>query len=205
MSVLALFTATVSILTPAICERMAYSWRDDNPVPIEELRYVTVSHWGIDGQVYTGELIVHRVVVQDIIDIFNELFEAGYPVEKMRLVDVYQAVDEDSAADNNSYSFCSRAITGKPGTFSKHSYGLAIDLNPLFNPYHKGDIIIPRSGARYLDRTLINPATLSPTSPCYQAFIKRGWVWGGDWGARGYHDYHHFEKPLSAIQSIDNP
>jgi len=80
---------------------------------------------------------------------------------------------------------------------------LAIDINPLYNPYHKKDLIIPKNGVEYLDRTVINPATLYEGNPCCQAFIKRGWAWGGNWGSKGVLDYHHFEKdPEIVLKSV---
>ena len=117
---------------------MFFSWRDSNPVPLSDLRCVCVRHWGFDNQVHSGCLIVHEKVAQEVLEIFEEIFEGGFPIEKMQFVDLYGAIDEFSARDNNSYSFCSRPITGMPGVFSKHSYGLAIDINPLYNPYLRG-------------------------------------------------------------------
>ena len=189
----------ISEITPAIALRLTHSWKDNNPVPLHDLRLVTVDYYGFDGQIHQGDLIVHKKVAEEIVAIFQELLEHNYPIEKIILVDEYRADDELSARDNNTYSFCSRAITGKPGTFSKHSYGIAIDINPLYNPYHKDDIVIPITGAQYLDRRIMTPVTITHESACFCAFIKRGWQWGGDWGARGLHDYHHFEKDLSVI------
>ena len=143
----------LSIFLP-IKEELPYSWKEHNPVPLENLRVVEVPYWGFDDQPHTGKLIVHEKVALEVSDIFNEVFEAKYPIEKMSFVDDYLGVDELSAADNNSYSFCSRENTSIPGVFSKHSYGLAIDINPFYNPYHKGNLIIPIEGSAHLDRTL---------------------------------------------------
>jgi len=189
------FESTVAPITAEILEQMSFSWKDNNPVPLEDLRYVVVSHWGFDDRVHQGCLIVHEKVADEVVEIFNEIFDGGFPIEKMTLVDNYQGVDEVSAQDNNSYSFCSREITGMKGTFSKHSYGLAIDLNPLYNPYQRGDLLVPQTAGAYLDRSIVGKGTINPSTACYQAFVKRGWDWGGSWGAtRGYGDYHHFEK-----------
>lgn len=189
------FESCILPITEEIFQQMSYSWREDNPVPISDLRYITVSHWGFDDQVHQGCLIVHGKVAEEVVDIFKEIFEAQlFHIEKMRLVDLYEGLDERSAEDNNSYSFCSRSITGQPNV-SKHSYGLAIDLNPLYNPYQRGSVLIPTNGAPYLDREQHTKGMIHPGGTCYEAFTKRGWKWGGDWQiSRGYVDYHHFEK-----------
>lgn len=189
------FESTISPITDQIFEQMSYSWRENNPVPIEDLRYISISYWGFDEHVHQGCLIVHEKVAKEVVDIFHEIFDECFPIEKMMLVDVYEGIDERSAQDNNSYSFCSRPITGKANVFSKHSYGLAIDINPLYNPYCRGTLIVPATGASYLDRENRVKGMIHPDTVCYKAFTKRGWKWGGDWQTeRGYVDYHHFEK-----------
>jgi hypothetical protein len=128
------FTSSISLITSDIFDKMAYSWKDNNPITLEDLRYISVSHYGFDGAIHQGHIIVHAHVALEVVEIFKEIFDAGYPIEKLKLVDEYCADDELSAQDNNSYAFCSRAITGTTNRFSKHSYGLAIDINPLYNP-----------------------------------------------------------------------
>lgn len=180
---------------------MSYSWKDINPVPLQDLRCVSVTYYGYDDQEHQGSLIVHEKVAVEIVDIFQEIFDAKFPIEKLQFVDLYQGIDEISAQDNNSYSFCCRPNTTNPSVFSKHSYGLAIDINPLYNPYHRGSLIVPKLGEPYLNRDNPVKGMITPDSACYQAFIKRGWTWGGDWQKpRGYVDYQHFEKdPLDVL------
>lgn len=195
------FESSISKINEQIFKQMPYSWKDNNPVPISDLRCVMVTYWGFDDELHQGCMIIHEKVAEEVVEIFHELFEEQFPIEKMMFVDVYSGVDELSAQDNNSYSFCSRAITGKPGIFSKHSYGLAIDINPLYNPYSNGALLVPKNGAQYLDRETKVKGMIDRNSICYQAFIKRGWSWGGDWQPiKGYVDYHHFEKdPLEVL------
>src|SRR5438876_949750 len=119
------FESSMMPITEEIFQQMSYSWKENNPVPLKDLRYITMSHWGFDENVYQGCLIVHEKVAEEVIDIFHEIFEARFPIEKMTFVDVYEGVDEWSAQDNNSYSFCCRPNTSFPNVFSKHSYGLA--------------------------------------------------------------------------------
>ncbi len=194
------FKSSISTITTEIFEQMPYSWKDINPVPLADLRCISISHWGFDGQVHQGSLIIHEKVAQEVVEIFNEIFDSHFPIEKMAFVDLYQGDDELSAQANNSYSFCCRPNTSFPNVFSKHSYGLAIDINPLYNPYQKGELIVPKCGAQYLNRESVVKGMIDHESICYQAFFKRGWTWGGDWKEpRGYVDYQHFEKDPKVV------
>lgn len=192
------FASSISTITDEIRNRMTHSWRDDNPVLLEDLRYLELNHWGFDGCVHRGELIVHKEIAEETVEIFQELFSHRYPIEKMLLIDAYLADDDLSCEDNNSSAFCSRPITGSTTEWSFHSFGLAIDINPLFNPYYNKSFrtegII---GQEFLDRTIDSQAIIREGDPCYQAFVSRGWEWGGDWmQERGYIDYQHFYKLL---------
>lgn len=188
------FQADYSAITAEIQEKMRYSWKENNPVPLQDLRYITVLHWGFDQQIHRGELVVHKNLAQEVIEIFEELFNEKFPIEKMVLIDAYLANDEASMEDNNTSAFCSRPVTGTTNRFSKHSYGIAIDINPKINPYVKGDTVLPKSGRDYLDRTQAIPGMINEDSACYKIFKKRGWEWGGDWTR--LKDYQHFEKDL---------
>jgi hypothetical protein len=168
------------------------SWKDDCPVPLEDFAYVQVVHWNFDGGLSLGELIYHKNLAIEIIDIFKELYEEQFPVERMVLIDNYDADDELSMDDNNSSAFCSRAITGKPGVFSMHSYGGTIDINPFLNPYVKEETILPSGAGQYLDRSQNIPGMIKEKGLCYRIFIKRGYTWGGEWSS--LKDYQHFEK-----------
>ncbi len=174
------------------------SWKPDCPVPIDDLAYIQVTHWSMEQKLTTGEIIYHKNLARELIEIFCELFDQGFCIQQMTLIDDYDALDEPSMEANNSSAFCSRAITGKPSEYSKHSYGCAMDINPLFNPYVKGDILLPKTAATFLDRTLLQTGLIVENDVCYQAFTKRGYVWGGNWD-KPYKDYHHFEKDPSKI------
>lgn len=190
------YEASISPLTEEILEKMIHSWREDNPVPLPDLCYLRMNYWGFDGCVHQGEMIVHKEVAQEVVDIFEELFLAKYPLEKMLLVDAYQASDELACGDNNTSAFCSKKAVGK-SEWSYHSFGLAIDINPLLNPYHRGNTTVPAQGKEFLDRSLSCRGIITPEDLCYRAFISRGWKWGGHWDQeRGYVDYQHFYKEL---------
>lgn len=192
-------------ITSKIASRMTHSWNNNNPVPMEDLRYIIVKHWGFDYKTYEGELIVHRDVAIELLEIFNELFQLHYPIEKIRLIDEYQGRDDLSMEDNNSSAFCSRVITGSSTMFSSHSYGLAVDINPLQNPYVREDLVLPKGSELYLDRELRHLGMIKENDHCYNAFIRRGWLWGGDWrtlsnASPEKRDYQHFAKPKKTIE-----
>lgn len=172
------------------------SYGEDCTVPYEELRYVRVLHYGFDDEIHIGELIVNKAIAADIVDIFKELYTAKYPIEQMLLVDEFDADDDASMAANNTSSFNYRTIAGSTN-LSKHALGLAVDINPLYNPYvqssKKGSNVSPEEGIEYVDRTLDCPYYIKKKDLCYQAFIKRGFTWGGTWRNK---DYQHFQKTL---------
>jgi len=194
------FVGTIEELPDAIQKLMTgRSWKPECPVPLHDLRYLTITHWGYDNEVHTGHIVVHEKLAAEMVDIFSELFDAHFPIERMELVDQYNADDDLSMAANNSSAFCCRANTTFPGQFSNHSYGTAIDINPLINPYVKGSKVLPEGGRAYLDRTQPHPGiiTRSDDNACYTAFMKRGYTWGGD--LEGRTDYQHFHKEPQTV------
>ena len=175
-----------------------YSWREGCPVPLEELALVEVSHWGFDAGLHTGQVVVHQQIAAQVVEIFAELFEARFPIEKLRLIDHYQGCDDSSMADNNSSAFNCRPISGRKQGFSRHSYGVAIDINPLVNPYISASgNVSPPAGARFVERQQDAPGMIHLGGPCHRAFVSRGWTWGGAW--RRSKDYHHFELHPSKV------
>ena len=109
------FTSTISEITPELAARMEPSWRPGCPVPLEDLRYVTVTHRDFDGEKVQGELVVHADAAEDMVTVFRALFDAGYPVRSMRLVDDFGASDDASMDADNTSAFNCRAITGRHG------------------------------------------------------------------------------------------
>lgn len=167
------------------------SYKENDEIKLNELSYVQVTHWGFDDKKHLGELIVNTKVAEDVVEIFKELYETGFPIEKMRLVDEYNADDNLSMLDNNSSAFCYREIAGSKGKLSKHSYGIAIDINPVQNPYIKNSTVLPAKGKEYLDRNNIRKGMIIKGDACYNAFKNRGWTWGGEW--KSLKDFQHFE------------
>ena len=140
-------------------------------------------------------MIVNQKIETDILEIMRELYEQKYPIEKMVLVDEYGAEDEKSMEDNNSSAFNYRVIAGS-SKLSKHSQGLAIDINPRFNPCVRtsnGELTVePSNGMEYADRTREFEHKITETDLCYQLFTAHGFQWGGSWNS--LKDYQHFEK-----------
>ncbi len=176
------------------------SFKDNCTVPKEDLRYLHVLHKDLDGNTHEGEMIVNYHIAEDVLDILRKLYEADYPIEKIRLVDEYDADDETSMRDNNSSSFNFRFISHTTRV-SKHGLGLAVDINTLYNPYTKvvdGERIIePATAEAYLDRNADFPYKIDENDLCYKLFIEKGFEWGGSWTDRK--DYQHFEIPTDKI------
>lgn len=171
------------------------SYKEDCTVPREDLRYVHVRHMGFDGEAKDGELVVNKAIADDVLAIFEELYKADYPIEKVRLVDEYDADDEASMSDNNSSAFNFRFISHTT-RISKHGLGMAVDINTRYNPYVKtvdGKLSIePANGADYVDRSKDFQHKIDHEDLCYKLFKEHGFTWGGDWTHSK--DYQHFER-----------
>lgn len=175
---------------------LGVSYLENDNISLQELRYLRVLHMGFDGQTHIGELLVNVSIAEDILEIMAELYKNSYPIEKMLLIDEYDADDELSMSDNNTSAFNYREIAGT-SRMSRHSLGAAIDINPLFNPYVKengdGDIkISPANGAGYADRSQEFEYKIDENDLCYKLFMEHGFSWGGNWNS--LKDYQHFEK-----------
>jgi hypothetical protein len=183
----------LSTIEPVPARVVARStWREECPVPLADLRYLTLVHHGFDERLHTGELIVHVSVAEDIAWVFGRLFEAGFPIEQLRVTTMEDLDAPPTGDGNGSGAFGCRPVTGRSSGWSQHAYGLAVDLNPFHNPYRKGDVVIPELASYYLDRTLGEPGMIGPGSPVVEAFAAIGWKWGGNWTSMD--DWMHFSK-----------
>lgn len=174
------------------------SIREGAPVDRSDLRDVKVLHHDFDGNIRTGRIICHKSVANDMLAIFRELYEIGYPIESVMPIDNFGGDDDESMRANNTSCFNFRKTPGG-SRVSNHAYGAAIDINPLFNPYvrrtKKKTIVLPPEGSVYRDRSNVRAGMLTPSDPCVKIFKKYGFRWGGEW--RGStRDYQHFERPL---------
>ena len=173
------------------------SYRADCTVPVDELRYLKVLHKDLNGAVHDGEIICNVTIADALIDIFKKLFAANYPVEKIRLIDEYNADDEMSMRDNNSSCFNFRYVSHTT-RISRHGYGLAVDINPLYNPYIKFvdgvKSIEPINAAAYEDRKKNFPYKIVEGDLCHKLFAEHGFLWGGNCWDDAL-DYQHFFIP----------
>jgi hypothetical protein len=183
------FHATIGPVTDAIRERMGETWSPACPVALADLAYVTVSFRGFDGLAHTGELVLAAKVADDVVSVFRALFAAGYPIEEMRLPTTADLEAPPTGDGNDTAALVCRATRGTT-TWSAHAYGLAIDVNPFLNPYHKGDVVLPERASAYLDRTRTQPGIIHPGDLIVREFARIGWSWGGAWSS--LQDYQHF-------------
>jgi len=186
------FAASVSRITAAMRRRMASSYRAGCPVPIENLRYLRLSHWDFAGRTRQGELVIAAEHAEAVVTVFRKLYAAKFPIERMKLVSDYGGDDERSMAANNTSAFNCRTVTGTD-RWSQHSFGAAIDLNPVQNPYVTEAGVSPRAGTPYAQssgRQVAVRGLITADSGVVRAFREAGWQWGGDWTSPK--DYQHF-------------
>lgn len=194
------FNSNISTISPEIQQRMikGNSWREGCPVSLNNLRYLQLTHWDFNGQVTIGEMVVHKDVALEVSYIFEELYNIHYPINKMELVSNYNGNDWQSIEADNSSAFNCRLATGS-NKWSRHSYGKAIDINPIENPYvsRKGHIS-HKASWKYKKRVHKNlndsadRAVLLRSDKATKIFKRYGWQWGGDWNT--VKDYQHFVK-----------
>ncbi len=169
------------------------TWHPGCPVGPEALSQLTLTYLDFNGSQRAGTLIVNKALAAEVIRIFRDLLDHGFQIERMVPIEDYGGNDDASMAANNTSAFNCRDVTGRPGVFSNHSWGRAIDINPLTNPYVKGDKVLPPEGRRYLDRTKAFKGSILADGFVVREFESAGWTWGGRW--RDRQDYQHFEKP----------
>jgi hypothetical protein len=184
------FAYTVSPVTKA---QLPHSWHAGCPVAPSALRRVRLTYWGFDAQAHTGTVVVNASAVRDIVVVFRRLYGARFPIRRMRSIDAYGGSDERSLAADNTAAFnCRYAVGPGPRRWSTHAYGLAIDVNPVENPYLEGRRVHPRAGRAYLKRSNVRPGMAVRGGVLVGAFAAVGWQWGGRW--QGTPDYQHFSS-----------
>lgn len=171
---------------------------EQNDISYADLRYVHIIHYDFDGNLAEGELICHNFIAEDLLEIFYDLYVSEYQIEKVTLIENYNGDDTASMADNNTSCFNYRVVDGTK-SLSKHALGLAVDINPLYNPYIRydkkgGQTVSPVEGEAYADRTVSFPYKIDPDDLCYRLFTEHGFTWGGNWNSSK--DYQHFQKAL---------
>lgn len=173
---------------------------DDEGIEIsyDDLRYLTVLYYDFYGEIQNGELICNKYIADDLLEIFLRLYENEYPIQSIRLIDEYGGDDTLSMEDNNTSCFNYRVVENTT-SLSKHALGLAIDINPFYNPYivfgqnaDGSDYISPKGSESFADRSLDFAHKIDKDDLCYKLFKEHGFTWGGDW--KTVKDYQHFQK-----------
>ena len=165
------------------------SWHKGCPVLIKRLRVLRVSYHGFDGDRHVGRLVVHKDAVGAITSALEAMYESGFKIHRMYLIDRYDAKDRKSMRADNTSAFNCRYVAGT-SSWSQHAYGRAIDINPVENPYVSGDHVSPRKGRPYADRSQHAKGMIHRRGATVKAFKAEGWGWGGNWSSAK--DYQHF-------------
>jgi poly-gamma-glutamate synthesis protein (capsule biosynthesis protein) len=185
------FSSEIHPIGPELRERMTgKSWRDDDArcPRWDELAYVLVDHVTFESGTARGELVVAAALATRTVELFRRLWQLGFPIRQLRLVDDYDASDDASMAADNSSAFNFRVVAGTE-LLSQHALGRAIDLNPVENPWRKPERIVPEAGKAFADRSVVRPGMIVRPGPVVAVFDELGWEWGGDW-MHAFDDHH---------------
>jgi D-alanyl-D-alanine carboxypeptidase-like protein len=190
------FHGSISKLPPALAARMrGTTWHPGCPVPLSHLRLLRLSYWDFRGDLRVGPMVVNQSVAKKIVSVFRKLFWAHFPIHEMHLTRKYVAskADPNDTSDWTDAFNCRVTVTALgPGTnWSNHAYGLAVDVNPMQNPYVTASgFIFDVHARRYRDRSQHLQGMIHPGGVVVRAFRSIGWGWGGTW--TGDKDYMHF-------------
>ena len=166
------------------------TWHRGCPVPLRQLRLLRVRHWGFDGDVHRGRLIVHEEETGEVMRALEDLFRQRFPIRRMEVADAYGGNDDRLMNADVTSAFNCRFVAGTH-TWSQHAYGRAIDFNPIENPYvTPSGHVSPPEGRAYTDRSRDAEGLIKSGSATVRAFKRVGWAWGGNWS--GTKDYMHF-------------
>lgn len=175
-------------------EMRGQTWEPGCPVPLSRLALLRFNHRGFNGSAQRGSMVVHRSVAEDVLGVFETLFEVRFPIREVALAKRYRPnADPDTRRSVTAAFNCRPVVTpdGPGGAFSQHAYGLAVDVNPLQNPYVRADGFVRNRFARpYVDRSQALLGMIHDGDEVVRAFAEIGWAWGGHW--TDGHDYMHF-------------
>jgi hypothetical protein len=192
------FAGRIATIPPSLEREMTgTTWHEGCPVPLEDLRVLRFNHWDFDGEVDRGPLVVNAAVAEDVLWVFRQLYDAGFPMKRVGLARAFHERRWEEQPDSRrsvTASFNCRVVitpAGPGSTFSQHSYGLAIDVNPLQNPFVRSDgWVRNRFAEAYVDRSRDLPGMIHEGDVVVRSFAAIGWTWGGRWS--GDRDYMHF-------------
>jgi hypothetical protein len=183
------FASSIGPVTPPIRDRMGESWSSACPIDLSDLRYVTVAFRGFDGFAHTGELVLAAHVAEDVVGVFEKLFDTGFPIEEMRLVTTEDHHAPKTGDGNSTAAYNCRSIRGS-SRWSEHALGTALDINPFHNPMLKRGSLVPEKATSYVDRDNVRPGMVVDPGVAVKAFAEIGWKWGGHWSS--HKDWMHF-------------
>lgn len=169
------------------------SFTENENITLEDLDYLKITYYDFEGTKHIGDMICNKQVSDDILSIFKELYDIKYPIEKIELVDNYNADDKASMKANNTSCFNYRVISGTQ-TLSNHALGCAVDINPLQNPSVSNGVPSIKESEKYINRKNYKMGMITDDDDCVRIFKEHGWSWGGDWIEPK--DYQHFEKEI---------
>ena len=169
------------------------------PVKKEDLRELTLSYYGFDGERHTGTMVCNKAIADDLLEIFSELYKIRYQIRLISPVTDFGGSDTASMEADNTSCFNCRNVDGM-SRWSAHASGMAVDINPLENPWVRGNRVKPLSAAPFADRSKDFPHKMTKEDPAVRLFLSKGFVWGGSW--RSVKDWQHFEKPLQDTQEV---
>jgi hypothetical protein len=192
------FTGRVSALPRTLLREMrGTTWKPGCPVPLADLRLLRFNYWGFDGVVKRGPMVVREDVAADVLWVFGRLFKARFPIKRVALAQEFEPDEFETRISSRrsvTASFnCRPVVTplGPGDDFSQHSYGLAIDINPVQNPFVTVDGFVRNRMSRpYLDRRKRLTGMIHPGDVVVRSFAAIGWSWGGFWS--GGKDFMHF-------------
>lgn len=168
---------------------------DESIINYSMLRHIVIKYYDFNDDVQLGEIVCNEKIAQDLLEIFEELYNSGYQLERVHLIDEYDADDDASMDDNNTSCFNYRVVDNTT-KLSYHAYGLAIDVNPFYNPYvqmrNGEEYVCPTGSVPYANRDENFPYKIDENNLAYKLFKQHGFIWGGDWDS--LKDYQHFEK-----------
>jgi D-alanyl-D-alanine carboxypeptidase-like protein len=188
------FHSIVRELSPTLRAQLTGEfWRQGCPVTLNDLRLLTVRHWGFDGKAHVGQLVVAREYADPLRSVFRQLYDERFRIRHLSIATSYGPADERPSRDVSGSFHCRKAVPSPCGSgsrnWSNHAYGRAIDLNPLENPYVGCGRVRDRASDPYLDRSRMRPGMV--TAAVVRAFRSIGWGWGGAWTG-DTRDYMHF-------------
>ena len=189
--------ADAKVSGPLTRSAVRWSYRSGCPVGPSGLRRITINRFTYSHTVARGSLIVRAGAVPDLLRVFRASFSSRFPVRSMKPADAYYQggkrtpTQSDVAAmkADNTSAFNCRPVTGNPYRVSQHSYGNAIDINTVRNPYVVGSRVYPSFARTYLDRGNVRTGMITSSGVIARTMRANGWPWGARWA---HPDYQHF-------------